>query len=149
MERRVNTESTAGFTLIELMIVMTVLAILTTSITLSASRPRDGNASDWGRFSTLYARLQDQAVLSRQLLGLSVTEDGYQRLRWAGGDWQTLGDRVAWRDEVVLMEPFSRLAPLEFAPSGQVTQMRVRFKSGEVVRICQSDGWGAVSCVAG
>jgi general secretion pathway protein H len=149
MDRRVSRDGTAGFTLIELMIVVTVLAILTTSITLSASRPRDGSASDLGRFQATYGRLQDQAVLSRQLLGLSVTEDGYQRLRWAGGEWQTLGDRVAWRDEVVLIEPVSRLAPLEFAPSGQVTLMRVRFRAGEVVRLCQSDGWGPVSCVAG
>ncbi len=149
MERRVSRDGAAGFSLIELMVVVAVLAILTTSITLSASRPRDGNASDWGRFSALHARLQDQAVLSRQLLGLSVTQDGYQRLRWAGGDWQVLGDRVAWRDEVVLIEPFSALAPLEFAPSGQVTPMRARFQAGEAVRLCQNDGWGPVSCVAG
>lgn len=145
MDRRVNRQS-AGFTLIELMIVITVLALLTTTVSLSANRPRTALASDFGRFRAVHDRLRDQAVLSRQIMGLAVDADGYQRLRWDGQDWQPLGAPVRWRGQVLMLSPSDARAPLQFAPSGQATPLRLRFDDGARVMLCQADGWSAVSC---
>ena len=144
MDRRVN--ASAGFTLIELMIVIAVLALLTTTVSLSANRPRTALATDAGRFLATHARLREQAVLSRQIMGLAVDADGYQRLRWNGETWQLLGKKARWRGAVAVLRPANRRAPLEFAPSGQATPVRLRFDQGGRVRVCASGGWDAVSC---
>ena len=139
----------AGFTLIELMIAVTVLALLTTTVSLSVNRPSAGAGSDFARFQGVHARLAEQAVLSRQVLGLRVDADGYQRLAWRGGKWVSDGDRARWRNGVAVLQPFDLTAPLQFAPSGQVTRLKIRFEADEQVMICESDGWAGVSCGRG
>ncbi len=146
MDRRIGID--AGFTLIELMIAVAVLALLTTTVSLSVNRPRTAMASDAVRFQALHARMREQAVLSRQILGLAVDGDGYQRLRWSEGEWRTVGDRGRWRGPVAVLAPFDRSAPLEFAPSGQATRLRLRFDGGGG-RVCEGGGWVAVTCRAG
>ena len=139
----------AGFTLIELMIVVAVLAILSVTVSLSASRPQSAMASDAARFEALHDRLRSEAILSRQILGLAVDAEGYQRLRWQGGDWQRVGEKGRWRGPVTVLLPFDRRAPLEFTPGGQVTPLRLRFETAAGVRLCETGGWAAVTCRAG
>ena len=145
----VKAKDAAGFTLIELMIVVAVLALLTTTLSLSVNRPRGGQSADWARFEAVHNRLRQEAVLARQITGLSVSPEGYQRLRWSDGDWRKVGDLVGWRDAVMVLEPFDAAAPLEFAPSGQSTALRIRFEAGAGNVICEGDGWSPVSCGAG
>jgi len=146
MGRRLDPQ--AGFTLIELMIAITVLALLTTTLTLSVSRPRAGNVSDVSRFQAVHALLREQAVLSRQVLGLRMDADGYQRLRWVG-EWVSVGDAVRWRGEVAVLVPFVAAGPVQFAPSGQASALRVRFSSGDRTTVCESGAWGHVTCRTG
>ncbi len=138
----------AGFTLIELMIAVTVLALLTTTLTLSASRPRGQAASDAARFEAVYRRLRAEAVLSRQVLALAVDAGGYRRLEWRAG-WHERGDAVHWQGEVAVLDPADFRAPLQVLPSGEATPFRLRFSQGGVVRICASDGWAPVTCAPG
>lgn len=128
------------------MIVVSVLALLTTTISLSASRPRSAMASDFGRFQAVHAQLKDQAVLSRNIMGLTIDANGYQRLRWNGQDWQALGARVSWRGQTTIVSPRGESTVLQFAPSGQVTPFRLRFDDGGRTVLCQADGWGAATC---
>jgi len=148
MDRRINV-SESGFTLIELMIVVAVLAILTVSVSLSVTRPRAGIESDVTRFQAVHERLRSQAILSRQIQGLRLTNDGYQALRWDGADWQDSGGQVSWRQNVAVQIPFDLTAPVQFGPSGQVTAVQVRFEGNGRALICASDGWAKLSCDAG
>ena len=145
MEPRIS-EAQAGFTLIELMIVVTILSLLTLSVSLGLNRPRGDRAQDWSRFAALHGQLRAQAVLSGELLGLTVDEGGYQRLRWQGGDWQPQGGRGEWRDPVAVIFPADRRAPVIFGPGGQSTAINLRFGIGTAATACVSDCWSAVSC---
>lgn len=147
MDGAVDQARAAGFTLVELMIVVTVLSLLTLTVGLGVNRPRNETAQDWSRFKAVHDRMREQAVLGREVLGLAVSADGYQRLRRAGGHWQEIGAPVRWRSAVTVQQPFDRRAPLVFGPGGQGTKLRLRFDGGAVV-ICESDGWAAVSCGA-
>ncbi|MCG6902166.1 MAG: prepilin-type N-terminal cleavage/methylation domain-containing protein [Rhodobacter sp.] len=139
MDRQLGARS-GGFTLIELMVVVAVLALLTTTVSLSVTRPRSQNASDAARFQAVHRRLRDQAVLSRQILGLNVDETGYRQMWWDGKAWQPLGTPARWRG------PVGGQAELRFAPSGQVTPVRLRFDSGDSTVICAGGGWKAMTC---
>jgi type II secretion system protein H len=148
MDARVTSARDAGFTLIELMIVVTILSLLTLTVSLGANRPRTTQSQDWARLQAVHGVLREQAVLSQQVLGLALTPQGYQRLRRTGGDWVAQGDTVAWRDQVAVQVPFDPGTPVSFLPSGQSTPLRARFEAGGAVRFCESDGWNAMSCGA-
>jgi len=145
MEPRIGRAS-AGFTLIELMIVVTILSLLTLSITLGLSSPRGDRVQDWARFAALHKQLRAQAVLSGDVLGLAVDGEGYQRMAWRDGAWQTQGSRARWRDPVLVLEPADLRAPVIFGPGGQSTKVNLRFGRGSATRACTSDGWVPVSC---
>ena len=140
------TRGETGFTLIELMIVVTILALLTVSVSLGVNRPRTTNAQDWSRFAALHDRLRAQAILSGEILGLSLDASGYQRLRWQQGDWVSVGTRAEWRDSVQVIAPFDVRSPVIFTPGGQASPVNLQFDTSTGATRCASDGWKAVSC---
>lgn len=147
MDGEVNRRS-AGFTLIELMVVISVLAVLTVSVSLGVNRPRTVQAQDWARFQAVHEGLRSQAVLGREVLGLAVNGEGWRRLRREGGGWAEDGAGAAWRGAVTVQEPFDPRTPLVFLPGGRGTKLRLRFEDGGRAVICESDGWTPVTCRA-
>jgi type II secretion system protein H len=136
--------SDRGFTLIELMIAVAVMASLATAVTLSVARPSGDAQTDLRRFTEMHDRLRTEAAISRQLLAVAVDATGYQRLAWDGTAWQQVGPAMTWSGPVAVRVPFRSDTPIEFAPSGQVTPFQLQFES----RLCESDGWGPVACSA-
>ena len=149
MDEPLTRDPAAGFTLIELMIAVTVLALLTTTVSLSVNRPQRGTGTDWARFEAVHERLRQQSVLSREVLGLQITAEGYRPLRRAGGTWVVTGDLSEWRGSVVVLAPFDGQVPVRFTPAGRTSAVRLRFEDGAQVRVCESDGWSPVTCDAG
>ena len=143
MDRRLNQDR--GFSLIELMIAVAVLAILSTTVVMSVSRPQSGSQSDLVRFQKAYERVRRDAIISREVTALAIRATGYQRLVWRDG-WQDLGARVNWKGEVSVLQPFDRDAPIEFTPSGQVTALRIQFLENDQTTMCVSDGWEPLKC---
>ncbi len=145
MEPRI-TRDTAGFTLIELMMVVTILSLLTLSVGLGLNRPRGDRAQDWARFAVIYDQIRAQAILSGEYLGLAVDTGGHQRMRREAGTWVPEGTRSAWRGGVALIAPRDSWSPLIFAPGGQATAVMLRFDGDGGTRLCRTDGWNAVTC---
>ena len=140
-----TSDRAAGFTLIELMVVITVLSLLTLSVTLSVSRPRGGGAAqDWARFEAVHEALRTEAVLTRRILGLSVNAEGYQRFERVGGSWRAQGEVISWREDVAVERPFG--GPVAFLPAGPGSAVRIRFGGASGVTVCASDGWAALRC---
>jgi len=148
MVQRIAAVRNAGFTLIELMIVVTVLSVLTLSVGLGVTRPRSPNAQDWARFQAAHAQLRDQAILSGEVLGLALDGGGFQRLAWRDGGWVQAGQALRWRDAVQVIAPQDGRGPVLVTPGGRGTALRLRFERGARVTICVTDGWGPVSCEA-
>lgn len=140
------TSGETGFTLIELMIVVTILSLLTLSVSLGVNRPRSAQAQDWSRFVTLHARLREQAILSGEVIALSLTENGYRVQRRGATGWQEVGVARDWRGPVQVLQPFERGAPVLFSPAGQNGAVRLRFETEAGPQICESGGWEPVTC---
>ena len=136
MDGRVNRDQ--GFTLIELMIVVTVLALLATGATLAFNRPGSGT-SDKARFIAVYEQLKSEAVLANEYRGLGLRNSGYVRLRRLNGRWLEHGQEVAWRGSVTL----PNTPNLFFSPNGQVTPIQIGFDgSGS----CNGSMLGELEC---
>jgi len=143
MDRRLSRDS--GFSLIELMIAVAVLAILSTTVVLSVARPQSGSQSDQVRFQKTYERIRRDAIISQEVYAMTISDAGFQRLVWRGS-WQNVGTLVDWRGEVSVLQPFDRETPIEFTPSGQATPVRVQFLENDQSVMCVSDGWEPLKC---
>lgn len=134
-----------GFTLVELMVVVAILSLLTLTAALGVNRPR-ASSQDWARFESIHDRLREQAVMGGETLGLRLSETGYRRLRRDAAGWQEEGPAGAWSGAVRMELPAGPDRLLVFLPSGRATPARLAFAGEGVATVCESDGWGPVSC---
>jgi len=142
---------TAGFTLVELMIVVAVLSLLTLSVTLGVNRPRVPGSQDWARFQRLHDRLREQAVMGQRTLGVQFRDTGYQRQVRTAAGWQDEGPAGSWTRPVRIERPFGATDRVTFLPNGQSTPVRVAFAGADATQaetVCSTDGWDPVACTA-
>ncbi len=107
MTRAMRTATARGFTLIEVMVVMVIIAILVTAVSLSLKGDRVGEALDEEakRLSALLNLAREEAVMRDRDLGLVLADDGYlfvQRDEERAGEdgaaeYITLADDVMFR----------------------------------------------------
>ncbi|MEL7117351.1 MAG: prepilin-type N-terminal cleavage/methylation domain-containing protein [Pseudomonadota bacterium] len=143
MDRQLTSDP--GFTLIELMISVAVVAALAATVTLSISAPGEDNRADWVTFRDLHQDLRQSAAISRQIAGLRVAPEGYQQLTWRGA-WEPRGASVPWRGTATLMGPGGTERVIQFAPSGEATPVLIRFSGSATIRVCEANAWEAVAC---
>ncbi len=135
-----------GFTLVELMVVIAILAVLTTGAVLGVNRPRTALAQDWSQFGEVHARLREQAVTGQQVLGLALSAAGYRRMRRGPAGWSPLGAQQDWRGRADVQRPLDAREVVAFLPTGRSTPVRLRFAADGRSAICESDGWGPLEC---
>lgn len=143
---------TAGFTLIELVVVVAMLSVLAVGAGLVASR--GGNsamASDMQRFQRQAETMRARAVQGRQVLGLFVTDRGFQAAVDTVKGWEKHQTETRWRGRVAIEARAPRRVPnspqILFLPDGRVSAFTLSFsKSSGRRSVCRSDGFAGVSC---
>jgi general secretion pathway protein H len=87
-----NSSARAGFTLVELMVVLAVLGLMAAVVVVAIPDGRMTIAAEGERFAARLKRAQEEAVLVNRPVEVALTDDGYAfRVRKAGG-WQPLDD---------------------------------------------------------
>ena len=84
----------AGFTLVELMIVIAILGLASAVVLLSLPIADGGVRTEATRFAARAAALRDRAVVQGRTMGLWATASGYGFEQRSGGAWQPLNDRT-------------------------------------------------------
>ncbi len=132
-----------GFTLLELLVVVSIVSVLTTVAGLSVSLGRPAPDSDAARFAALFDRVRYGAVAEGRVAGLQLTGAQAQEMRREGDAWVPEGPPVVWQGPVGI--DGTRL--IVIWPSDQSDPVQVDFPrdGGPAVR-CTAPGVGGVSC---
>ena len=99
MGRKLTSGTEAGFSLVELMVVVAVLSVLAVGASLVAVS-RDREPPDAQVFERTFDRARSAAVQSRQTQGLRLTSRGITRFEREAGDWKASGSERRWRGSV-------------------------------------------------
>jgi len=83
-----------GFTLIEIMVVITIAAIMIGSAVLAFPDSSDDRLKEQGRrFSALISLAQDESILQSQDFAVAVSDAGYSFYRREGESWAAYSDK--------------------------------------------------------
>lgn len=143
----------AGFTLIEVLIAVAVLAVLATGASLAATRGPSVAVSDAAAFAEVFDMQRRLAVQGKARRGLVLEGQGYRHAQYRDGQWQVSERRLPWRGRAV--PNISNRASLPgaqlvvFLPNGRTSAGEVVFSAGgaEPMR-CTFDGWTGATCGA-
>jgi len=80
-----------GFTLLELLVVVTIIGLVSSLVVLSLPPSRPPVRQDAGRLAAALATAAEAGVIGGELLGVVVRADGIRLLRWRDRQWQPAG----------------------------------------------------------
>ncbi len=136
-----------GFTLLELLVVVTILTVMTTVAGLSVTLSRPSANTDAARFAALFDDARQQAVAEGRVVGLRVSEDQAQPMRREGGAWVPDGDAIDWRGPVRIDGAPSAERLIVLWPSDQSDPVQLDFAQGsEGTHRCTVTGIGGALC---
>ncbi|MDO7841258.1 GspH/FimT family pseudopilin [Sphingomonas immobilis] len=92
----------SGFTLVELMVVITIIGLASAVVVLAMPDPRGRLSDDAARFAVRTKAARDLAIVQARPVSVWVTPAGYGFEARAGGRWQAVSDKpfevAKWSD---------------------------------------------------
>lgn len=93
----------AGFTLVELMVVLVIVGLMGTVVVMTAPGS-DGLARDADTLAARLMHARDEAILGTRAVQVTVDATGYRFARQSFSQWQPLDDRpfqpVRWKEGI-------------------------------------------------
>lgn len=83
----------SGFTLIELMVVITIIALASAAVLFALPDPRGRLADEAARFAARTSAARDLAVVGAKPISVWVSEGGYGFDERAGGAWTAMSEK--------------------------------------------------------
>lgn len=80
----------AGFSLIEVITAMAIVAIAASVVVISLPPPQSAGAKEAGEFARRLAWASDAAVLNGDMTGVRLNDEGFEILRYEDGAWRLL-----------------------------------------------------------
>lgn len=82
----------AGFTLVELLMVVAIIGIAAGAVVLSAPDPRPSVAEDAERFAARLSRAREESILTNRPVAVEAGQAGYGFQVFDGAVWSPLGE---------------------------------------------------------
>lgn len=144
-----NDTGTVGFSLLEAVVAVAVLAVLAVGSGLASGRSAAGNQNDADRFQRAYAQQWSLAVTGRETRGLSVSQEGLAHWRYSTAGWVEQGRLYEWRGRASLSGPvvLPGQPQIVLSPDGRATPFTLVFSQGRgTAWTCRGDGWSSAQC---
>lgn len=140
----------AGFTLVELMVVLALLGLAAAAVVLTMPEADGGSRAEATRFAARVAALRDRAVIEGRGHGLWVTASGYGFERRIGDRWAPLDEgrlsRADWRGGTAVTVDGQPQGRLSFDRVGLPSHaMTIAFTRNESRASVAIDGAGEVT----
>lgn len=101
---------TAGFTLVELLIVLTIIGLLSAVVVLALPDPGGGLGGEATRFAARAKALQDKAIIDARATSIVVGPGGYAIQERAEGEWRPVRGspvtQVPWEAGTTALLPY-------------------------------------------
>ena len=114
----------AGFTLTELMVVLTIIGLLATVVAMTMTDGRPSGAQEAERFAARLVRARDEALMTNRTVEVAVSPRGYAFRVGGPQGWTPLEDgpfrEVAWSPETRLSAT-DAVEQVAFDPAGVAT----------------------------
>lgn len=141
-----------GFSLIELLVVISILAVLAIGVSLATARAPNAASMDLAAFEKRFETMRARAIQGQQIEGLFVTPRGHQLARFQRSFWQYAGAELKWSGRVIFRTKAPSVVALApeilFLPNGSYSPFSVEFVSRSEHIRCDTDGWQKLTCEA-
>lgn len=134
-----------GFTLVELMVVLVIVALLSTAAMLAMPEPGGSLADEAERFAARTRAAQELAIVENRPLRLRVDQEGYGIEARGEDGWSVMSERpferVLWvpgtqaPEGTSLLDPTGLLDPLLVTLSRDVEQVAVELEAGGGIHV--------------
>lgn len=141
-----------GFSLIEVLVVLSVLSILSVGAALSVSRSSEARAAtDQVRFAKAFENAVSQALQGHKTQGVLISNEGFQMAHRSLEGWQTRSDLRKWQGKAVfagdVVAPAFGSPQIVILANGRSTPFSIRFSQpAGGSQICRSTGWSELDC---
>lgn len=112
----------AGFTLVELMVVIAILGLATAAIVLNVRDPSGSVRQEAEAFAARTAAVRDAAIIEARDMAVTIGPDSYSFDRRTSGQWVRISEkpfaRVAWEKGTTARLAASGNVRIVFDPTG-------------------------------
>jgi general secretion pathway protein H len=138
----------AGFTLVELLMVVTIIGLAAGAVVLSVPDPRPSVAEDAERFAARLSRAREEAILSNRPVAVDATAAGYDFMVFDGAVWSALEEGPfgpeTWTAGTTV-EPSATPVRIVFDPTGVADPAAMTLTRERHSRTIAVDGAGEVT----
>ena len=118
-----------GFTLVELLIVLTILGLLSAAVVVAMPDPRGSLVSEAERFAARAHAAQERAIMDARTMSIRVTSAGYGFDRRRDGEWEPLEARPfvteQWREGTAARVGEGNVTRIVFDSTGLTDPVRL------------------------
>jgi general secretion pathway protein H len=136
----------AGFTLIELMVVLVIIGLAAAAVVLAIPEAGGSLAGEADRFAARAKAARDTAILESRAVALQIGRGGYEVARREGGAWRTEA-HYAWVQRTVPDVGGNGEASIRFDSTGFSEPARITLRRGDERMAIDIGGDGGVHVV--
>lgn len=136
----------AGFTLVELMVVLVIIGLAAAAVVLAMPQAGGSVASEADRFAARAKAARDTAILESRAVAVQIGRGGYEVARREGGAWRT-ETRYQWVARTVPDLGGRDQASIRFDSTGFAEPVRITLRRGDERAAIDVAGDGGIRVV--